>query len=111
MASFGSGTEQNYDFRWQTDGPYYLTEQTSFAHFRDGASNSVIMSETVRSSGDDITLLAGETPKFPYQFTLNGSSGVSASLNAIQGMKATGGGWSSYVNSDNMITNPKVSDF
>jgi prepilin-type N-terminal cleavage/methylation domain-containing protein len=111
MASFGSGTEQNYDFRWQTDGPYYQTEQTSFAHFRDGASNSVIMSETVRSSGDDITLLAGETPKFPYQFTLNGSSGVSSSLNSIQGMMATGGSWSSYVNSNGMITNPNVTDF
>jgi prepilin-type N-terminal cleavage/methylation domain-containing protein len=111
MASFGSGTAQNYDFRWETDGPYHQASQTSFANFLDGTSNSVIMSETVRSNGDDMTLPANETPPFPYRFTLNGSSGVSAGLQLTQGMQATGSGWSSYVNSHGIITTPDVSTF
>ncbi len=41
------------------------------ADIRDGMSNTVFLSETVRSTGNDMTLPAGTTPKFPYQFTLN----------------------------------------
>jgi prepilin-type N-terminal cleavage/methylation domain-containing protein len=111
MASFGSGTAQHYDFRWETDGFFHLVGQTSFAHVLDGTSQSVFMSETVRSVGEDMTLPAGETPKFPYQFTLNGSTGVSANLQSAQGMQATGSGWSTYVNATGLITNPDIEQF
>ncbi len=111
MASFGSGTEQHYDFRWETDGVFHQAGQTSFAHLLDGSSNTVFMSETVRSMGDDMTLPAGETPKFPYKFTLNGSTGVSSNLQTTQGMQATGAGWSSYVNGAGLITNPDIGTF
>ena len=111
MISFGSGKQTNNDFRWPTDGAVFEHSSVRFADFTDGSSNTVIMSETVRSVGDDITLPAGTTPKFPYQYTLNGSSGVSSGLNAVQGMAATGGSWSSYTDSNGMISNPNLSAF
>jgi prepilin-type N-terminal cleavage/methylation domain-containing protein len=111
MASFGSGTAQGYDFRWQTDGPFHQLHQTGFQDFTDGLSNSVVFSESVRSQGGDQTLPNGITPGFPYRMTLNGSSGVSAALQAVQGMKATGGSWSSYVDANGSITNPEVENF
>jgi prepilin-type N-terminal cleavage/methylation domain-containing protein len=93
MVSYGSGTRVNYDLRWRTDGVVYENSGARFADVSDGTSNTVFMSETVRSVGPDFTLPAGTLPKFPYQATLNGSSGVSANLQASQGMQATGGGW------------------
>jgi prepilin-type N-terminal cleavage/methylation domain-containing protein/prepilin-type processing-associated H-X9-DG protein len=94
MVNFGSGTQQYYDLRWRTDGVVYENSGVRFADLTDGASNTVYMSETVRSVGPDFTLPAGELPKSPYQATLNGSSGVDAGLQAVQGMKGSGSGWS-----------------
>ena len=96
MVSFGSGTGSKYDLRWRTDGIVYENSNATFRDIRDGTSNTVAMSETVRSVGADFTLPAGTLPPFPYQATLNGSSGVSANLQTIQGLAATGGAWSAF---------------
>lgn len=93
MVSYGSGTGPHYDLRWRTDGVVYENSGCRFADVTDGTSNTVFMSETVRSVGPDFSLAAGVLPKFPYQATLNGSSGVSANLNTVQGLAASGGGW------------------
>ena len=111
MSSFGSGQQTNNDFRWPTDGAVFEHSSVRMRDFTDGTSNSVIMSETVRSVGDDMVLPSGVTPSFPYQLTLNGSSGVSSGLNSVQGMTATGGGWSSYTDSNGMISNPDLEAF
>lgn len=92
MVSYGSGTRANYDLRWRTDGVVWENNGARFADVTDGTSNTVFMSETVRSVGADFTLPAGQLPKFPYQATMNGSSGVSAALQAVQGL-AGGGAW------------------
>ncbi len=78
MVSYGSGMGANYDLRWRTDGVVYENSGAKFSDILDGTSNTVFMSETVRSVGVDFTLPAGMLPKAPYQATLNGSSGVSA---------------------------------
>jgi prepilin-type processing-associated H-X9-DG protein len=93
MVSYGSGTGANYDLRWRTDGIVYENSNARIRDITDGTSNTVIMSEAIRSVGEDITLPAGTTPPFNYQKTLNGSSGVNASLQPQQGLAATGGGW------------------
>lgn len=93
MVSFGSGTGQNYDLRWRTDGIVYENSNARMADVTDGLSNTVFMTETVRSVGADVTLPAGQLPPFNYQMTLNGSSGVSASLQPVQGLAGSGGGW------------------
>lgn len=111
MVSFGSGTFTNYDFRWRTDGVVYQNSVVGFHDFLDGTSQTVIFSETVRSEGNDMVLPAGVTPRFPYTYTLNGSSGVSPALNPIPGMKAVGPPWSAYVDANGMISNPDIGAF
>ncbi|MCA9117307.1 MAG: DUF1559 domain-containing protein, partial [Planctomycetaceae bacterium] len=106
MMSFGSGTGMNYDFHIRTDGIFYQYSRDSFRDMTDGASNTVVMSESVRSVGADFTLPAGQFPRFPYQATVNGSSGVGSG--SSPGMTA-GGAWSSYANADGMISNPDLS--
>ncbi|MFM9067837.1 MAG: DUF1559 domain-containing protein [Planctomycetota bacterium] len=93
MVSYGSGTGANYDLRWPTDGVVYENSGVRFGDILDGTSNTVFMSETVRSVGADFTLPAGQLPRFPYQATLNGSAGVDAGLKPVQGLAASGGGW------------------
>lgn len=107
MVSYGSGTGAKYDLRWRTDGIVYENSNATFGEIRDGTSNTVAMSETVRSVGADFTLPAGTLPQFPYQATLNGSSGVSANLQATQGLAATGGAWSAF-NVGGVIQNPNL---
>lgn len=109
MVSYGSGTGANYDLRWKTDGIVYENSNTTFRDIRDGASNTVAMSESVRSVGADVTLPAGVLPQFPYQLTLNGSSGVSAALQIVQGLAPSGGPWSAFANSAGVISNPNLS--
>ena len=111
MASFGSNRGQNYDFRWVTDGLFFEPHSVRFNHVLDGLSNTVMMSETVRSLGADQTLPAGTLPAKPYALTLNGSSGVGTTMNSRQGMSATGGEWSSFVDSDGMIEMPDINSF
>jgi hypothetical protein len=106
MVSFGSGKGAKYDLRWPTDGLVYENSGVGFSDVIDGTSNTVFMSETVRSVGPDFTLPAGTLPFNPYQATLNGSSGVSAALQPVQGLAATGGGWSNGPNG--VIENPDL---
>jgi prepilin-type processing-associated H-X9-DG protein len=107
MVSYGSGTGVNYDLRWPTDGVVYENSNVGFNKITDGASNTVFMSETVRSIGADMTLPAGTTPTFPYEYTLNGSTGVNSALQSTQGLAASGSGWVGGPNG--MIFNPDLS--
>ena len=107
MISYGSGTAANYDLRWKTDGIAYENSNARIADVTDGTSNTVYASESVRSAGADITLPAGTLPKFPYQYTMNGSTGVSATLQAVQGLAASGGNWTNGPNG--VISNPNLS--
>ncbi|QDU30110.1 hypothetical protein ETAA8_52290 [Anatilimnocola aggregata] len=106
MVSYGSGTKAYYDLRWRTDGFVYENSGVRFAEITSGTSNTVMMSEAVRSVGADFTLPAGTLPKAPYQATLNGSSGVDATLQMQQGLAASGGGWSNGPNG--VIENPDL---
>ena len=108
LVSSGSGTGTNNDVRWRTDGIVYVGSKGKFRDITDGTSQTVFMSETVRSVGPDFSLPAGTLPKFPYQATLNGSSGVSSALNATPGLQATGSPWSGYANPQGMISNPDL---
>ena len=111
LISFGSGTGTAYDLRWQTDGLVYQYSKRRFQDITDGTSTTVAISESVRSVGDDATFTAPNLPRFPYQMTLNGSSGVSSALNATRGLRASGGAWSSYTDADGMISNPDLATF
>ncbi|MCC9602184.1 DUF1559 domain-containing protein [Stieleria sp. JC731] len=111
MASFGSNRDQNYDFRWKTDGMFFEPYGVKFNHVLDGLSNTVMFSETVRSQGADQALPAGELPIRPYPLTLNGSSGVSASMGTVPGMQASGSPWSGFVDANGNIENPDVANF
>jgi len=107
MVSFGSGTGANYDLRWRTDGVVYENFGAKFADILDGTSNTVFMSETVRSVGPDFNLPAGVLPKFPYQATLNGSAGVNSARQAVQGLASSGGGgWTN--GPSGVIENPNL---
>ena len=106
MISYGSGTGANYDLRWRTDGFVFENSSVRMRDATDGTSNSVIMSEAIRSVGADVTLPAGVLPKFNYQMTLNGSAGVSANRLSVQGLAGSGGGW---INGPNgVILNPDL---
>jgi prepilin-type N-terminal cleavage/methylation domain-containing protein/prepilin-type processing-associated H-X9-DG protein len=109
MVSIGSGTGTNYDRRWPTDGIVFENSQVTFGDMRDGASNTVVMSEAVRSIGADMTLPAGQTPPAPYQYSLNASTGLDSGLQATPGLKATGGPWSSFTNASGNVSNPDLS--
>jgi hypothetical protein len=112
MVSFGSakGTKNDFRYPWRTDGIVYEYSSIGITEIKDGTSSTVIMSESVRSEGPDMTLPAGELPSFPYQYTLNGSSGVSSALNAVQGIRATGLPWTNYDNAQQMIENPPLEE-
>ncbi len=108
MFSNGSGTGTNYDWRWVTDGIVCQNTSRAFRDLIDGASNTLVISETVRSVGDDITLPPGTLPRFPYPYTLNGSSGVSSALQSSRGLRATGSPWGAYVDATGNIFNPQT---
>ena len=79
MVSFGSATADGagnafWDFSKATDGIVYEKSAVKIAKIIDGTSKTVIASEAVRSIGDDTTFAVGSPPKFPYQYTLNGST-------------------------------------
>jgi prepilin-type processing-associated H-X9-DG protein/prepilin-type N-terminal cleavage/methylation domain-containing protein len=63
MVSFGSATAIVYE-----------KSAVKIARIVDGTSKTVIGSESVRSIGGDTAFPAGSPPKFPYQYTFNGSS-------------------------------------
>ncbi|WP_254510792.1 DUF1559 domain-containing protein [Anatilimnocola floriformis] len=106
MVSMGSGSGAKYDLRWRTDGFVFENSGVRFSDITDGSSNTVLMSETVRSVGPDFTLPAGQLPKAPYQATLNGSTGVNSALQATQGLAGTGSGWTN--GSSGVIENPNL---
>ena len=79
MVSFGSATADGagafyWDFSRPTDGIVYEKSAVKIAKILDGTSKTVIGSESVRSVGSDAAFPAGSPPKFPYQYTFNGSS-------------------------------------
>lgn len=111
MVSYGSAQGTENDYRWPTDGVIYMYSSLGFKHMIDGSSNTIFMSETTRSVGADVTLPMGTTPTFPYQKTLNGSSGVSSGLNATAGILATGPPWTNWDDANGMISNPDLATF
>jgi prepilin-type processing-associated H-X9-DG protein len=107
MFSTGSGTGTFYDQRWRTDGIVFYYSNIRPGDVTDGTSNTVFMSEAIRSIGDDVTLAAGTTPPFPYQFTLNGSTGLNSALQSSPGLAVTGSPWVAGPNG--MNANPDLS--
>jgi prepilin-type N-terminal cleavage/methylation domain-containing protein/prepilin-type processing-associated H-X9-DG protein len=106
MLSTGSGTGLNYDQRFKTDGIIFYNSRIKFRDITDGTSSTVFMSESIRSIGVDITLPAGTTPGFPYQYTLNGSKGLTPGTGP--GITMTGGPWTGPT-INGMIANPDLS--
>lgn len=102
MFSTGSGTGTNYDDRSRTDGMFWINSNARISDATDGLSNTVVMSESVRGDGIDITLPAGTTPPLPFRKQLNASSGASPGTGP--GYGGTGGGWPTPV-----IVNPDLS--
>jgi prepilin-type N-terminal cleavage/methylation domain-containing protein/prepilin-type processing-associated H-X9-DG protein len=106
FCSTGSGTKANYDIRWRTDGLVYENSGVRYSDILDGASHTVFMSESVRSIGTDFTLPAGQRPRFPYQATLNGSTGINSGLQPVPGLAPTGGAW--QAGPDGVIYDPNL---
>jgi len=92
MMSTGSGTATNYDDRHPTDGMAAINQGIRIGDVKDGTSQTVLMSESIRGDGIDVTLPAGTTPLYPYTKILNASSGNSPGTGP--GFTGTGGGWS-----------------
>jgi prepilin-type processing-associated H-X9-DG protein len=106
MISTGSGMGINYDQRFPTDGITFYNSHIRFKDVPDGSTNTVFMSESIRSIGVDLTLPAGSTPGFPYQYTLNGSTGLTPGLGP--GITMTGAPWTGPT-INGMIANPDLS--
>ena len=53
VVCIGSGTGVLYDCRYTTDGMIYYDSKTSFSSVRDGTSNTMYFSETLRGRGDE----------------------------------------------------------
>ncbi|HEY4313628.1 MAG TPA: DUF1559 domain-containing protein [Pirellulales bacterium] len=105
MISTGSGTGILYDQRFTTDGITFYNSAVRYADVTDGSSNTVFMSEAIRSIGSDLTLAAGQTPGFPYQYTLNGSTGLTPGVGP--GITMTGAPWTGPT-INGMIANPNL---
>ncbi len=94
MVSTGSGTKTYYDLRHRNDGIAGVNSRVKMGDISDGTSNSVMISETVRGDGTDITLPAGTTPQRPYRKMLSGTSGSNPSATGgVPGFRGTGSGW------------------
>ena len=106
MLSTGSGTGIYYDQRFRTDGIVFYNSHIGYKDITDGSSNTVFMSESVRSVGVDMTMPAGVVPDFPYQYTLNGSTGLTPGNGP--GITMTGAPWTGPT-MNGMIANPDLS--
>jgi len=100
MVSFGSAQGVFNDLRLPTDGITYYNSAVSLRKVIDGVSNTVFMSESIRSVGADYPSgYTGPPPTFPYQYTLNGSTGLTPGSTATnpapppQGITWTGNPW------------------
>jgi len=93
MVSTGSGTRTFYDDRRPTDGLVFQNSSVRMRDFTDGTSNTVMMSETVRGDGEDVTLAGGTTPLKPYRKMLSAGTGTSTTGPATGGYTGTGSGW------------------
>jgi prepilin-type N-terminal cleavage/methylation domain-containing protein len=100
MMSTGSGTGTNYDDRHTTDGPVWINSSVRFRDFTDGTSNTVVMSESVRGGGTDLTLAAGTQPPRPYRNML---SGTGTSPGTGPGYSGGSGGWPA-----GLVSNPDL---
>ncbi|HXY33725.1 MAG TPA: DUF1559 domain-containing protein [Planctomycetaceae bacterium] len=114
FVSYGSGTAVNYDPRMPTDGVFFRNSSIRFRDVTDGLSNTIFMSESIRSTGSDETLPAGTPPPFPYQKTLNGSTGLNSTQQfsggqPLQGLPVTGNPWTPYKGPGGMLYNPDLS--
>jgi prepilin-type N-terminal cleavage/methylation domain-containing protein len=114
MISTGSGTGVNYDDRMPTDGAFFGNSGIRFRDVTDGLTNTVFMSESIRSTGSDETLPAGTPPPYPYQKTLNGSTGLNSTQQfnggqPLQGLPVTGAPWTPYTGPGGMVYNPDLS--
>jgi prepilin-type N-terminal cleavage/methylation domain-containing protein/prepilin-type processing-associated H-X9-DG protein len=59
----GSGTGTTYDFRYPTDGLFYIGSAASFRDITDGSSNTLMMSESLLGSHRDTTGAAPVDPQ------------------------------------------------
>lgn len=100
MVSTGSGTGTNYDDRHPTDGMTATNRGIRIGDVKDGTSQTVFMSESIRGDGVNVTLPAGTTPLAPYSKYLSGSG---TTTGTGPGYTGTTGGWSG-----NPISNPDL---
>ena len=113
MVSNGSGTGVNTDIRFSTDGIAWNFSTCRLASVTDGLSNTVYMSESVRSTGPDQTLALGQLPPYPYQMTLNCSGGVVSppATQTFQGFQGSGSIFAAYeVGPNNLVENPVLAN-
>jgi prepilin-type N-terminal cleavage/methylation domain-containing protein len=99
MVSTGSGTLANYDDRHPTDGAIWINSSVRFRDFTDGMSNTILMSESVRGGGTDLTLPGGVQPPRPYRNML---AGTGTSPGTGPGYTGTGGGWPAVVSNPDL---------
>jgi prepilin-type N-terminal cleavage/methylation domain-containing protein/prepilin-type processing-associated H-X9-DG protein len=115
MVSFGSATVSGANNYWEfskpTDGIVYENSKVKIAKITDGTSKTVIASEAVRSvvvsgTSDTVTPALTALPSFPYQYTLNGSTGWS-NVNGLNGLPngITRGGITSTADVDAILAN------
>jgi prepilin-type processing-associated H-X9-DG protein len=84
MVSDGSGSGVNTDVRFPTDGIAWFFSNCTTAFVSDGLSNTVFMSESVRSAGPDPSgKPLGWLPPYPYQATLNCSGGFTSPATTV----------------------------
>jgi prepilin-type N-terminal cleavage/methylation domain-containing protein/prepilin-type processing-associated H-X9-DG protein len=113
MVSNGSGTGVNTDIRFSTDGIAWNFSTCRLADVTDGLSNTVFMSESVRSTGPDQTLALGQLPPYPNQMTLNCSGGVVSppATQTFQGFQGSGSIFVAYeVAPNSIVENPVLAN-
>ena len=90
MVSIGSGTADGrggclWNFAQSTDGIVYERSRVRAAQITDGASQTIVASEAVRSIGTDTDFAAGSVPPTPFQYTFNGSNDFTSTDVSLKG--------------------------
>jgi prepilin-type N-terminal cleavage/methylation domain-containing protein len=83
MISGGSGTARFYDARHPTDGLAWYGSAVRFADFIDGASNTVMMSESIRGNGTTTNGPAPADPTRQYAGVSNQCSPIAAAPGGV----------------------------